>query len=113
MGDSMITDKKGGRLDKMGDSQLNGIKGLGKSGEKGSSFISDSNFDTDSHTSDYEDDRDLGSDVSGETHTYKGSSHSSETSYSSSDDDTDIAGFDNKIRVYDARFKIPARQSVG
>lgn len=51
--------------------------------------------------------------MSGETHTYKGSSHSSETSYSSSDDDTEIAGFDNKIRVYDARFKIPARQSVG
>ena len=55
----------------------------------------------------------MGSDVSGETHTFQGSEHSSDTSFSSSDDDDGNEGFDNKIRVYDARFKIPANQSVG
>jgi hypothetical protein len=78
-----------------------------------SEFVSDSEFDSNSRSSDYEDDPDMGSDVSGETHTFQGSEHSSDTSFSSSDDEDGNEGFDNKIRVYDARFKIPANQSVG
>jgi hypothetical protein len=96
----------------MTDRKLKEIKDANKNG-MGSSFNSDSNFDSESNSDDYESARNTGSDVSGETHTFEGSENSSETSYSDSDGDEGLEGFDNKIRVYDARFKIPARQTVG
>lgn len=94
--DSMISDSMIVRgNEKLTMSQLAAIKankpkgkGQGKDGygDKNSDFQS-SNFDSDSKASDYEDDAELQSDVSGETHTFEESSISSTTSFSSSDDE--------------------------
>ena len=69
-------------------------------------------FDSNEQSSDYEDDSEMQSDVSGETHSYKQSSDSSDTVYSSDDGESGL-DINQTIRVYDARFKIPAQTSVG
>jgi hypothetical protein len=49
-----------------------------------------SEYDSDDHSSDYEDDSEMQSDVSGETHSYKQSSDSSDTVYSSDDGESGL-----------------------
>lgn len=46
--------------------------------------------------------------MSGDTFSYQPDDHDSDTTYSDSDDDLDGVTLGGKIRVYDARFKIPA-----
>lgn len=92
------------------DYQPNDYNKKGKINDDLGSSFAESNFDSDDRSSDYIDDK---SDVSGETHSFRPEEGSDTTFSSSDDDDSEDKVKVDKIRVYDARFKIPAQKSIG